>query len=194
MTAKPLIHEVLPPFPTRAALALEGTTHRELERVFLRGSTPDLDQLVGWEFRGVNHPDWAWPLGIKKFVKGFYRDGDQVFGYNRAVRTNVLDGRWNMSWPDDDPHRYGYFLVAPVDAASPDNAALHSVLLDYARGGNKPWDPQRGLRDYLVQVDDANPHLFLGKAYYRLGPLPAVHSNFFILERHQPGLSDYARR
>jgi hypothetical protein len=33
----------------------------------------------------------------------------------------------------------------------------------------------------------------LGKAYYALGPL-RVRSNFFILERHRVGLTDYARR
>jgi len=67
------------------------------------------------------------------------------------------------------------------------------VLLDYGRGGNKPWDPTRGLRDYVVQVDPSNPDLFLGKAYYALGPL-RVHSNFFILERLRRGLTDYVRR
>jgi hypothetical protein len=183
----------LSPFPTPAALALERATHRELDLAFVRGATPDVDALVGWEFRGINHPAWARVAGIKKFVKGFFRDGDAVFGYNCPVEQNVLDGRWHLKPEDDAPKRFGFYRVAPVDAASRDNAYLHAVLLDYGRGGNKPWDPTAGLRDYVVQVDEDNPDLFLGKAYYAVGPL-RVHSNFFILERHRVGLTDYARR
>ena len=49
------------------------------------------------------------------------------------------------------------------------------------------------LRDYLVQVDPANPDLFLGKAYDALGPL-RMPTNFFILERFRVGLTDYVKR
>lgn len=191
----PALPRIVPPFPTPAALALEATTHAELDRAFLRGATPDVDSLVGWEFRGINHPGWARVAGIKKFVKGFYRDGEtgKVMGYNCPVVQNVLDGRWHTKPSDSAPKRFGFYEVMPVDATARDNAYLHALLLDYGRGGNKPWDPTRGIRDYLVQVDPANPDLYLGKAYYALGPL-RLHSNFFILERHRRGLTDYARR
>ncbi|HWO22654.1 MAG TPA: hypothetical protein VNO30_28035 [Kofleriaceae bacterium] len=183
----------LPPFPTAAALALEQATRAELELVMLRGATPDLGDLVGWEFRGINHPAWARLAGIKKFVKGFFRAEDgRVMGYNAPVVQNVLDGRWRTKPSDTAPKRFGFYEVAPVDPTRRDNAYLHSVLLDYGRGGNRRWDPTSGLRDYLVQVDPANPDLFLGKAYYALGPL-RVHSNYFILERFRRGLTDYAR-
>ncbi len=183
-----------PPFPTAAALALERATRAELELVMVRGATPDLDALVGWELRGINHPGWARLAGIKKFVKGFFRAEDgRVMGYNSPVVQNVLDGRWRTTPSDTAPKRFGFYEVVPVDPTSRDNAYLHAVLLDYGRGGNKRWDPTRGLRDYLVQVDPANPDLFLGKAYYALGPL-RVHSNYFILERFRRGLTDYARR
>ncbi len=191
----PRIARVLPPFPTQTALRLEASTHAELELAFVRGEMPDLEQLVGWEFRGINHPAWARLAGIKKFVKGFFRNSDdgRVMGYNCPVIQNVLDGRWETRPSDSAPKRFGFYEVAPVDPTSRDNAYLHSVLLDYGKGGNKPWDPSAGLRDYLVQVDPANPDLYLGKAYYALGPL-RVHSNFFILERLRRGLTDYARR
>jgi len=185
---------VLSPFPSAAALALERATHAEVELAFVRGATPDLDDLVGWEFRGINHPAWARLAGIKKFVKGFFRGEDgRVMGYNCPVVQNVLDGRWHTKPSDTAPKRFGFYEVAAVDPTRRDNAYLHAVLLDYGRGGNKLWDPSRGLRDYLVQIDPANPDLFLGKAYYALGPL-RVHSNFFILERHRRGLTDYASR
>jgi hypothetical protein len=187
------------PFPTRAALALEQTPMRELERVFVRGATPDLGALVGWEFRGINHlPLNALPIaqavGIKKFVKGFFRAEDgRVMGYNIPVARNVLDGRWHLKPSDREPKRFGFYQVAPVDPTAYDNTYLHAVLLDYSKGGNARLDVTNGLRDYVVQVDPGNPDLFLGKAYYAIGPL-RIATNFFILERHRTGLTEYVRR
>jgi hypothetical protein len=195
----------VPPFPTPAALALERAPWADIEKTFMNGATPDLDALVGWEFRGINRfPLYPLPipqmLGIKKFVKGFFRaqclPGEargRVMGYNCPVEQNVLDGRWRTKPSDTSPKRFGYYEVAPVDATSRDNAYLHAVLLDYGKGGNKPWDPTSGLRDYLVQVDPENPDLFLGKAYYALGPA-RLRTNFFILERLRRGLTDYVAR
>lgn len=184
------------PLPNRAsarARALEAMSMGELEIVFQRGVMPDLDRLAGWEFRGTNTPGWAKLAGIKKFIKGMYRDGDEVYGYNCPVVQNGLDAPW-IAQPDDAaPKRFGFYRVAPTDPTSRDNVYLHSVLLDYGKGGNKPWDPTAGLRDYLVQVDADRDDLYLGKAYYRLGPV-CVPTSFFILERHRPGLTDYARR
>lgn len=175
------------PFPSPAALALEQLAQPALEDVFQRGVTPDADQLVGWEFRGMNTPWFAKLFGIKKFVKGFYRGDDgRVMGFNRPVANNVLDGRWHVG-----AKRFGFYEVHPVDATSRDNAYLHALLIDYSRGGNKPWDPTNGLRDYLVQVDPANPDLFLGKAIYALGPL-RVPTSFFVLERFR--VSDFVKR
>lgn len=190
----PRIARFIPPFPSEAALRLEASTHAELEQVFLRGELPDLDQLVGWEFRGINQPSWASTFGIKKFVKGFFRGEDgRVMGYNCPVVQNVLDGRWHTKPSDTAPKRFGFYEVATTDPTARDNYYLHSVLLDYSKGGNHRFDPTNGLRDYLVQVDPENPDLFLGKAYYALGPM-RVNSNFFILERFRRGLTDYARR
>src|SRR5207237_10138862 len=121
-------------------------------------------------------------VGIKKFLKGFFRgDDSRVMGYNSPVAMNALDGRWHVG-----PKRFGFYEVHAVDPTARDNAYLHAVLLNYGRGGNKPYDPTRGLRDYVVQLDE---HLFLGKAHYALGPL-RVPTNFFILERHRIGLPD----
>jgi len=182
-------HRSLPPFPSRAALALERAPWRELERHFVDGGTPDLDDLVGWEFRGINHlPLNVLPVarlvGIKKFLKGFFRAQDgRVMGYNSPVAMNALDGRWHVA-----AKRFGFYEVYRVDPTARDNHYLHAVLLDYGRGGNKAYDPTRGLRDYVVQLD---AHLLLGKAYYAVGPA-RIGTNFFILERHRVGLTDYA--
>ena len=179
---------------TPKALALARSSPAALETVFLRGHTPDLAALTGWEFRGINAPEWMRLVGIKKFVKGFIRHDDgHVTGYNSPVVQDGLARPWHTKPDDTSPRRFGFYHVDRVDPTARDNTYLHAVLLDYGRGGNKAWDPQRGLRDYLVQVDPANPDLFLGKAYYALGPL-RLGISFFVLERFRPGLTDYARR
>jgi hypothetical protein len=178
--------------PTEASARyreLETLRMGELEEVFLRGVTPDLDTFPGWVFRGANTPGWAKLVGIKKFMKGFWRDGNgQVFGYNLPVKQNSLYEPWRAKPNDDDPKRFGFYTVDAIDPEAVDNEYMHSVLLDYSKGGNPPWDPSRGLRDYLVQVDAANPDLFLGKAYYALGPA-RVATSFFVLERDRKGPS-----
>ncbi|HTL34360.1 MAG TPA: hypothetical protein VL326_14635 [Kofleriaceae bacterium] len=182
------------PFPSEAALRLEQTPMWELEKVFVRGATPDLESLVGWEFRGINHlPLNVLPVanlvGIKKFVKGFHRTEDgRVMGYNSPTKNNALDGRWHVA-----AKRFGFYEVDHVDPTSRDNKYLHAVLLDYGKGDNPTVDPSQLLRDYVVQVDRANPNLFLGKAYGAIGPL-RIPTNFFILERFRVGLTDYAMR
>jgi len=185
------------PLPNRAgarARALEAMSMGELEIVFQRGVTPDLARLAGWEFRGTNTPGWAKLAGIKKFIKGMYTDGQgDVYGYNCPVVQNGLDAPWIAKPDDAAPKRFGFYRVAPVDPTSRDNAYLHAVLLDYGKGGNPRLDPSAGLRDYLVQVDAGSDDLYLGKAYYAVGPL-RVATSFFILERHRPGLREVVRR
>ncbi|HET7505724.1 MAG TPA: hypothetical protein VFK02_32110, partial [Kofleriaceae bacterium] len=181
------------PFPSAATLALAHAPRPELERAILRGATPDLDALVGWEFRGINAtplgaPPIARLVGIQKFIKGFYREpggsGDsRVMGYNTPVVQNILDGRWRARPSDAAPRRFGFFEVGPVDPTARDNEYLHAALLDYGKGGNPALDPSRGLRDYLVQLDD---DLWLGKAYYALGPA-RIAVGYFLLERFRPG-------
>lgn len=179
----------LPAFPTAQALALAHASRHELERALQRGTTPELDALAGWEYRGINRTAFE-PLpiarlaGIRKFVKGMFRaDGGRVMGYNCPVVQNVLDGRWRTLPSDAAPRRFGFYEVALVDATRRDNRYLHAVLLDYGHSGNPA--STRGLRDYLVQVASDNPDLLLGKAYYALGAA-RIALGFFVLERFRP--------
>ncbi|HEX5063805.1 MAG TPA: hypothetical protein VFV99_30710, partial [Kofleriaceae bacterium] len=129
-------------------------------------------------------------LGIKKFLKGFFRTEDgRVMGYNSPVKNNALDGRWHVA-----EKKFGYYEVLPVDPTARDNKYLHALLLDYGKGKNPPLEPSQVLRDYLVQVDPNNPNLYLGKADAAIGPLRIPTTNFFILERFRVGLTDYVKR
>ncbi len=173
-------------YPSARVLELERASRPELDRVFQRG--------VNTQFVAIRTSAWAKWVGIKKFTKGFFRDHDgQVHGYNVPIVQGRLDDAWVAKPDDHAPRRFGFFLVTPVDPSARDNAYLHALLLDYGRGGNKPWDPSRGLRDYVVQVDADNPDVLLGRAFYAVGPA-RLETNFFILERHRRGLTEYARR
>ncbi|HZJ67276.1 MAG TPA: hypothetical protein VFD36_27400 [Kofleriaceae bacterium] len=157
-----------------------------------RGATPDIEMLLGWEFRGINTtPPGAPPIarlaGIQKFVKGMFRAADgRAMGYNCPVVQNVLDGRWHTRPSDESPKRFGFYELTPVDPTSRDNHYLHALLIDYGKGGNPAWDITGGLRDYLVQVDADNPDLFLGKAYAAIGPA-RLPLGSFVLERFRRG-------
>lgn len=172
--------------PSPTALAIEAAPWRALEPMFQRGVTPELESLLGWEWRGINRAPSDAVLrlaGIKKFVKGMFRaDDGRVMGYNCPVVQNALDGRWRTRPSDEAPRRFGFYAIAPVDPTSRDNHYLHALLLDYGRGGNPIWDPSRNLRDYLVQIDAGNPDLLLGKAYLAAGPA-RIAMSYFILER-----------
>jgi hypothetical protein len=134
------------------------------------------------------HPGWAKPAGIQKFIKGFYKGDDgKVYGYNEPVVQNRLDQPWIAKPSDVAPKRFGFFLVEPVDASSRDNEYLSSLLLDYGRGSNPRTDPSAALRDYLVRVHPGSDDLLLGTAFVAVGPLRLrVPASFFVLERHKP--------
>jgi hypothetical protein len=171
--------------PSAEYLRIGALPARELEAIMLRGEAPDPEALAGWEHRGLNTPAFAKLLGIKKFIKGFYQAaGGQVYGYNIPARQNRVEDPWEYKHPEA-PHRFGFYRVDAVDAALRDNAYLNSLLLDYGRGGNGALDPTSGLRDYLVRAERGSDEIFLGKAYYAVGPM-RVPTSYFVLERLRP--------
>jgi hypothetical protein len=185
-------HSVSHEAPSQRFLDIERMSRKQLETALVRGVTPDVDALVGWEFRGLNTPGWARLAGIKKFVKGFYRpsgNAGEVYGYNCPTVQNRLDHPWCTRPDDRAPRRFGFYRVYRVDPSARDNAYLHALLLDYSQGQNSRHDPTSGLRDYLVQVDPEDRDIYLGKAYYALGGV-RVATSFFALERLRPGASD----
>lgn len=172
--------------PSSRALAMFRAAGDELEQLMLRGETPDFEAMSGWEYRGRNVAFWAERAPIRKFIKGFYTDGaGQGMGYNVPVVQNPDAERWIAKPHDDDPKRFGFYTVKPVDAGSKENAYLQALLLNYSEGGNFPLDPSNVLRDYLVRVVPGSDDLILGKALLALGPA-RVASNYFVLERHRP--------
>lgn len=156
---------------------LASRKNAELETLMKVGAMPSLDALAGFEFRGFNTPAFTAVLGIRKFVKGFFRSPRGLEGYNVPARQNGLDGEWLRKPSEESPKRFGFYVVTRSPGPYP-----NSALIDYSASAlNKVWQPERLLRDYLVQPDPGNPDLFLGKAYLALPS--RVHVSYFVLER-----------
>ncbi|MEW6439586.1 MAG: hypothetical protein AB1640_01505 [bacterium] len=168
--------------------SLARSADRDLEYVMRRGGTPELEGLVGYDFKGYNLPLITQVLGFRKFKKGFFLDegqsveGGEISGYNMVVEQDGLDAAWTAKPSESDPRRHSFFRVYKVRHSELDSLYPAALLLNYSMGSNPLWNPARTLRDYLVQVDPANPNLLLGKAYVALGTLRAFPS-FFVLER-----------
>jgi hypothetical protein len=175
--------------PSSEYLRLGALPMKELEAILVRGEPPDPDALAGWEHRGMNTAAFTKVLGIKKFIKGFYRNAaGQLFGYNIPVVQDADSEPWR--YKHEAPRRFGFYRVDPVDPATRDNAYLNALLLDYGRGGSHDLDPTSRLRDYLVRVERGSDELLLGKALVAVGPL-RVPVGFFLLERLRP--TDFRR-
>lgn len=156
-------------------------SNADLEKVYAQGVTPDFNNLVGWEFKGFNTPKFAQLIGIRKFKKGFFRRNEQPFGYNIPVMQNSLYARWICEPSDQEPKRFGFFSVNKGFAHGPDNQDPNALLLNYADGENALTEGAF-LRDFVIQPDETNPDLYLGKAYIALGQ-KRIFSSFFVLER-----------
>jgi hypothetical protein len=146
---------------------MKAMSRAELGALMAAGRAPSEEQLAGWEFRGWNHPPVLALLGIRKFVKGFFR-GNGLEGYNRPPRQDAFDAEWTGAGKP-----FGFYDVKSADGR---------MLLDYGSNARNPrWKPERFLRDWLVQPDPNEPDVFLGLATLAIPGRPAT--NYFLLER-----------
>jgi hypothetical protein len=163
----------------------------ELEQIYQSGKTPDAEKLVGWEFKGYNIPFMAKLMGIKKFKKGFYKKGDEVWGYNIPIQQNAVEEPWNCKPSNESPKRFGFYSVNVCKPEGEHNKEPGALILNYADGKNWLWEGSF-LRDYIKQVDADNDDLYLGKAYTQLGPAEFMPM-FFIIERDRKSPGEVKR-
>ena len=170
------------------SLCLAETT--ELEQVLRRGIQPDMATLAGWEFRGYTLTQLSTVAGIAKFKKGFFKEDPGrdpalgIAGYNVACHPNTLGEPWIEKTKKGEPIHHGYFDVYPVSLTDADNRYPNALLFNYGTSPkNLGIDPERILRDYVVQVYEGQPDLLVGKAYFAFGKV-RIFMSFFVLERH----------
>ncbi len=153
---------------------------RELGRVFHDGTLPDVQELLGWEYRGYNQPFITQVLGFRKFKKGFYERDGACWGYNVPVVQNGLEGAWKCRPSDDAPKRFGFYSVRSLEPGSTAGKESGCLLLDYSDGSNGFFEGSF-LRDYVRRVD-GDDDLLLGKAYSSVARAQ-LFPTFFIIER-----------
>jgi hypothetical protein len=164
-------------------LRLALLKQRRLEALMLRGEMPDVATLSGREYRGMNLGTAPRLLGLRKFIKGFYRSPEgTAFGYNLRVRQTDPREPWVVKLTHGERKRFGFYRVLPTDPESRDNFYLNALMLDYGQGGNGHFDITALLRDYLVRIRPSSDDLLLGKAFIAIGPL-RLHLGYFLLER-----------
>ncbi|RME90560.1 MAG: hypothetical protein D6767_06645 [Candidatus Hydrogenedentota bacterium] len=170
-----------------ACLSLWKKSGKDLEKLMQTGIKPDLTQLNGYRFRGLNVGLGPKLIGIRKFIKCFYlKDygyGQLLTGHNFIVKQNKPEEVYiTLRNKKGQEKVQGYYLVEDAEKNSIWNQYPNAALLHYGRGNNKWWDPAGKLRDFLVQPYADNPDLLLGKAYFQLGPLK-IKGGYFVLER-----------
>ena len=151
--------------------------------MFRQGTPPSIEELVGWEFEGLNCSLLPKLGGFEKFVKGFYRRAEtpqgECEGFNAVVIQNGSDGEWLGLPSDDAPKRHGFYRVIGYERGG----EAPALLLDYgAHAANPAFDVTRLLRDFLVKLEGSSDHL-LGKAHLALGRW--LFAGYFLLERRR---------
>jgi hypothetical protein len=164
---------------------LIASDNAKLAGILAAGTRPLPKNLAGWEFRGYNTPWFTRLLGFQKFIKGFFLDGENLVGYNLFVENprGGADTPWQPKHGGRPQDRHGFYDVVDPFGRYVNHA--NAVLLNYGSGRNAAWNPEARIRDLLVQVDAANPDLYLGKAYIDIA-VTSVFSNYFVLERLRP--------
>ena len=165
---------------------LARSDDRTLEALFAASAAPSFDALVGYEWRGWNTDPNLKYLGLKKFIKAFFRDAHGDEGCNIKVFQNALEAEWKPRTRRGKIDAFAFYLVRPQDDRTRIALNPRALLIDYgASPRNPPYHVERTIRDYVVQPDAGEPDLMLGRAYVGVGRL-RVASSFFVIWRGAP--------
>jgi hypothetical protein len=123
---------------------LTGADRRSLEELMRTGATPDIDQLIGHTYRGLNS-GFVPRITGRRFRKVFHEHEGRPFGHN------ILDRRGKAV-------EIGWFSVRPEGRL---------VRFDYNVTQNSGLNsPLRGIQDLVVLPNPGDHTLVLGKAYF----------------------------
>ena len=135
---------------------LNGADRKVLEEVMRTGATPDIEQLLGHSYRGLNR-GFVTRITGRRFKKVFHEHEGRPFGHN------IVDRRGK-------PVEIGWFSLRPEGRL---------VRFDYNVEQNGGLNlPLRGIQDLVVLPNPGDNTLVLGKAYF-----PKLRVAYFVLQR-----------
>ena len=135
---------------------LNGADRKVLEEVMRTGATPDIEQLLGHTYRGLNSGLVPRITG-RRFKKVFHEHEGRPFGHN------IVDRRGK-------PVEIGWFSLRPEGRL---------VRFDYNVEQNGGLNlPLRGIQDLVVLPNPGDNTLVLGKAYFL-----KLRVAYFVLQR-----------
>lgn len=162
---------------------------KTLDDVMENGKMPDLESMAGFEFDGYNLTFMASILGIRKFRKGFYKykwnkvlDLWRYAGYNVKMKQNSFKKPWE--YKGKEPKKFGWFEIFTLNRFKEEGLDMYpnATILHYGLDKRNTLFEGKMLRDYLVQVNDNDKDLYLGKAYNAIGK-NLVMPSYFIIKR-----------
>jgi hypothetical protein len=143
----------------------------DLEEVMRTGATPEIGQLLGHTYRGLNSGLVPRVTG-EKFKKVFYEEGGRPFGHNLVVRQDHQrpGGEWELKTENGEPVRIGWFSLRPEG---------RMVRFDYNVKQNSGLNlPLRGIQDFVVLPNPGDHTLVLGRAH-----ILKLRIAYFVLQR-----------
>jgi hypothetical protein len=142
-----------------------------LDELMRGGATPDIRQLLGHTYRGLNTGLLPRVTG-EKFKKVFYEEEGRPFGHNLLLRQDRQrpGGDWELKTKDGEPVRIGWFSLRPEG---------RMVRFDYNVKQNSGLNLfLRGIQDFVVLPNPGDHTLMLGRAH-----LLRLRVAFFLLQR-----------
>lgn len=165
---------------------LARSSDRELGDLFAKSPPPDYAGLTGFMWRGYNTDSKLRFLGLRKFIKAFFRAEHGSEGCNVKVAQNPFAEPWIVRERKGRPDAFAFYLVSAQTRATRLAGNPSALLIDYAASPRNPaYHVERTIRDYLVQPSSGEPDVLLGRAFVGVGAF-RVPSSFFVLERLAP--------
>ena len=137
--------------------------------------------MCGWEdFPGWSEYEQYSGTPLRRQYTEMRREQNDLVGIAR---------RWEVALiANHAVSAFDAYFTARRRALALENKEPGSIILNYADAKNMPWEGSM-LRDYVKQVDEDNDDLYLGKAFFAVGPL-RIMPQYFIIQRHRQAVTE----
>jgi hypothetical protein len=160
-----------------------------LRRRIVDGHPVDPGALEGWAFRGINiGPPALQRLTWRTFQKTFHRDRrtGRLVGWNVRLHQDGENARSRPLVRDGRPRCVWYYEVIEPRGVRFPRGFDRGLIIDYGRGGNRPWQSMHWVKDPLVALEPGDADHLLGVSYVAAGRLCVETPTYFVLEREHP--------